>query len=195
MKLNEEQKQTAIKVLDELLHDNTLLTKTAVERFKRKHNLIPTIEVGKVYKLDELRIFVTALDDNGFNFSGYGIGEDGEWGVCDSFSTRFWEWQPINEKEWIEVLKKEGDKYIGKTVKCLSDRESFKVASIDNYDDVDCGHIKLWGLDTEDESVLLMKDGIWATIVEDVKETEVLNMYSTITVDGLEYLLIPKNNV
>lgn len=164
MKLNEEQKQTAIEVLDgfQKYYSDSQMFKEGIENFKKLHNLSPTIEVGKVYKdtdFPTLLVFITKID--GVIGCGYGIDNRSNWNneLSLHFNKNIIE-API--KEWIEVLKKEGDKYIGKTVKCLYDGNN---RFVDSFKHIRDG--KLWYSTNSEYLVCLMKDGIFAEIVSD----------------------------
>ncbi len=65
----------------------------------------------------------------------------------------------MTPSEVEEALREEGDKYIGKTVKCLGDGQRVVVGEFVFYKNGE-----LWYRGDID-GVLLMKDGVWAEIV------------------------------
>ena len=134
--------------------------------FLKHHNLLPTpkFEVGKVYKSkiqNDSTVFVTSFGYDGTIVNGYGW-DNGKWSndIHIPNDERLIE---IPQEEWIEVLKKEGDKYIGKTVKCLYDDRNYVVRKFSSVTKTG----NLYYCTEENTNVCLMKDGVWATVVSD----------------------------
>ena len=157
--LTEEQKALICEWLDKF--DNEI--GFDMTEFIEHYNLLPTpkIEVGKYYKdkFDRI-IYVTKVHLD--SFDGYGIDALGNWNTTPAWNFKL-DWQPITQEEWIEVLKKEGDKYIGKTVKCLYDDRNYVVRKFSSFTKTG----NLYYCTEENTNVCLMKDGVWATVVSD----------------------------
>lgn len=181
MKLNEEQKQTAIKVLEAFKeYSPTIDNKSDIESFRKLHNLNKTIEVGEYWlkTTGDIVLVLERFDCHGGTIRYKTIYES----PSDGFSCISCFDRKATQEEIIEVLKKEGDKYIGKMVKCLDDSKDY---IIERFDDL-CKDNSLWYHTVCGTTLMLMKDGIWATVVEDVKVPK------TIVIDNVEYILTKK---
>lgn len=153
--MEERTKKTVIEMLNKF-SAFALIPDYILNDFKKRHNLSPTVEVGKVYKSGLARVMIT--DSN--LMLGYGIGFKGDW--TKSINCNLDDWESITQEEWIEVLKKEGDKYIGKTVKCLCNKTSKKVCDFSSF-----WGGGLWYHSNDCNNLQLMKEGVWAEIVSD----------------------------
>ena len=135
---------------------------------------------GDLYKYIDGSLAVYQGGSKGFGFNEienyYNV--DGWSFECDPQN-----WTPATEedkKKFNELLKAEGNKYIGKNVKCLYDGETFEVRAFDDYMPE---HNKLWYHTTERNGVLLMKNGDWATILEEKEEPK-----KEIILNGVTYI-------
>ena len=151
-KLDEEQLEAVRGLNDRIFFED------GFEIYLKEKGLIKEeFEVGKWYKIknNPNNIFVYG--------EGYGIW-NGEWrdDLLTGFRTNYC--VKLTQKEVEDALRKEGDKYIGKTVRCLCDGMEFIVDSFQHYD-----KDGIWYKTKNffNGNILLMKDGKWATIIED----------------------------
>lgn len=150
------------------------------DEFLKEKGLVEQFEVDKWYKyIGELtgEIQNSPIVNYQGECNGYGLAAYGNW--CDTknddpdwtFSTPN-DWIKATDKEVDEVIIKEGEKYIGKTVKCIDDGLNYIVGEFDSYTNK-VGDLWFKVADElSDVNVVCLfdKNGKWAEIVEEKKE-------------------------
>jgi hypothetical protein len=160
--------------------------------YQKKHNLIPSIEVGKWYKNCSALIKFTKDDGSDFIY-GYGFDFQGEW--IDN--TRGWDkyrnWVEATKEEWESMLLKKAKKDYPKGTKFKNDRGVIQTVEKPPYfDNVGNIHVSSprneWSDSLRKGSsnpIIYYNSGVWAEIVEEVNsedlklkelETKMVNM-------------------
>lgn len=139
-----------------------------LECYQKKHNLIPSIEVGKVYRyIDDDIICVTSIDDKKINF--YGFNESGEWVNKDWYIINN-NYEEVSQKEWGSMLLEKAKKDYPKGTKIKS---MFDDGVIISY-----GKFKRSKYEDKVYNATgygcVYKEGVWAEIVEEVKTEETM---------------------
>ena len=135
--------------------------------YQKKHNLIPSIEVGDVVKnSNDATILITKIDEECNSFLGYGFGYDKDW---LGFSSFFWldSAKKVPQEEWQSMLLEKAKKdYPGGTkVKSVCGKYTRDVMFpfLCRFDAI---------IDSNGNGIRLFDNGVWAEIIEQPKEVE-----------------------
>jgi hypothetical protein len=135
-----------------------------VQEFKREKGLLEEeFKVGD-WISDEKEVLIKITEVNEISYFGYGF-VDGAWHSFVEIRIDYSHlYKPANPKEVSEALKREGDKYIGKKVKCLLEGTNFIVGK---YHDYYQSPNEMFYSNGNGDYILLMKDGKWADVIEE----------------------------
>lgn len=95
----------------------------------------PKLEVGKVYKVGDVTLFVQEVNKEIETFTGYGLNRHGVWEISRDWNLRC-DWQEATPEEWLDALKKEAKKRGYYDNKCLVNEKVYpKVTDLEFYID------------------------------------------------------------
>lgn len=189
-------------------YNEYLYAETELSHSEKKflsHKFPETDYVGKVWENDGWIGYVTSVDKSG-GLYGYGFSSNGEW--INRKKGLFLLFRPnelknltqATEEEWKEALVKEAKRrwfVEGAIIKKSLCRIVFGKEKIEgqHHNSFNSGKLNEFWLDSDEGGACVMKDGIWAEVVEDEKQSTRRTSielgskpFNEITVNGVTYV-------